>query len=306
MKIRDALASAFRSSARSRPDVRTSTGVGSAATYEVLIQWEEFLDGELRTTHITKQLQVLLTPRGAGRVIFFRASQPALVQKEEPEHMQRMALQLSALYAEIEAELSPNGELSSLLNHAELVLTWANLREELIANSSPDDAVTHKLIALFDAQMEQPDKVLYSLRHDYMYQALAMSLRASEQFNSPPIQVQREFSQFFPKLDLRFHETRQLVAAEADGIHYTLRGSPDTQSIDTAAVRQAMHNALTTNPAAAPTPAGAPEEPLHLGYEAAYSLDQADGLPRHLHLTVYGRLAQRYNKQYTLTLTRIL
>lgn len=306
MKIRAALASAFRSSSQSRPDARPSAAPGPAATYEATIQWEEFVDGELRTTRITKQLQVRLSQRGTGRVVFFRASQPMLVQKEDLEHLQRMALQLSALYAEIEAELTPDGELSSLLNYAQILLTWATLREELLANSSPDDAITRKMIELFDAQMEQPAKLLHSLRHDYVYQALAASMRTLEPSASPAAPVLREFSQFFPKLNLCFQETWQLVAIDAEGTHYVVHATPVLQHLDTAAVRQAIHNALATNPAATPTPADAPEESLQVGYEAAYTLDQTDGLPRHLHLTVYGRLAQRYNKQYTLTLTRLL
>lgn len=228
-----------------------------------------------------------------------------LVQKEEPEHLQRLALRLAALYAEIEAELTPEGELRGLLNYSELLLTWATLREELLADSSPDDAITRKLIELFDAQLEQPEKVLHSLRHDYLYQALAASLRAPELVGASPTPSRREFSQFFPMLPLYFNETRQLVATDTQGAHYALRGTPDTQRIDTAAVRQAIHSAQATTSAAAPTPPDAPEEPLHFGYEAEYALSQADGLPHYLKLVVYGRLAQRYNKQYTLTLTRI-
>jgi len=51
-------------------------------------------------------------------------------------------------------------------------------------------------------------------------------------------------------------------------------------------------------------PAAAEPAP-HFGYEATYVVEQATGSLGELTLTVYARLAQLYNKQYTLTVQRL-
>jgi hypothetical protein len=52
-------------------------------------------------------------------------------------------------------------------------------------------------------------------------------------------------------------------------------------------------------------PADDPAARPHFQYEATYALDPATGLPLSAELTVYARLTDLYNKQYTLTLQRL-
>ena len=52
-------------------------------------------------------------------------------------------------------------------------------------------------------------------------------------------------------------------------------------------------------------PAAPPTAVPHFHYAATYVLDPQSGLPISVDLTVYGRLAELYNKQYTLTLNRL-
>ena len=49
-------------------------------------------------------------------------------------------------------------------------------------------------------------------------------------------------------------------------------------------------------------PADDPAAVPHFQYEATYALDLATGLPLNAELTVYARLTDLYNNQYTLTL----
>ena len=78
--------------------------------------------------------------------------------------------------------------------------------------------------------------------------------------------------------------------------HRTLvcRGTLDAAQTDVAAIGALMARAV-----------GLPADAPHFHYEATHVLDAATGLPERVDLKVYGRLAGHYNKQYTLTLTRV-
>ena len=72
----------------------------------------------------------------------------------------------------------------------------------------------------------------------------------------------------------------------------------DELKTDVTAIHQPMREALALPAAAGSAP--------HFGYEATYAVEPATSSLAELELTVYARLAQLYNKQYTLTIQQLL
>ena len=149
-------------------------------------------------------------------------------------------------------------------------------------------------------QLRDPANVLRSLGHDYVYAALVPAWFAQPLGGAAPPARTRAFSQFFDELPLYFHEQVAVLPA-ADGEWLTLEfwGTLDAQQTDVAAIAALM--AKATGQLADADPAITP----HFHYAATHVLERATGLPERVDLTVYGRLAEHYNKQYTLTLTRV-
>ena len=139
--------------------------------------------------------------------------------------------------------------------------------------------------------------MLLSLQHGYLYAALVPAWFAQPLGGAAAPARPRAFSQFFDKLPLVFAEQVAVrPAASGEPVTVACRGTVDAAQTDVAAIGRLMATAANL-------PADAPEVP-HFHYEATHVLDAATGLPERVELTVYGRLAEHYNKQYTLTLTR--
>ena len=140
--------------------------------------------------------------------------------------------------------------------------------------------------------------MLLSLQHDYLYAALVPAWFAQPLGGAAPPARTRAFSQFFDKRPLVFAEQVDVrPAASGEPVTVVCRGTLDAARTDVAAIGALMARAVGR-------PADAPQTP-HFHYAATHVLDAATGLPERVDLTVYGRLAEHYNKQYTLTLTRV-
>ncbi|RZK95886.1 MAG: hypothetical protein EOO62_29720 [Hymenobacter sp.] len=270
--------------------------------YELTTRWEEFANEEHRQTLLTKQVQVRLRPLARGRALWLHTTAPQLSRKDTVQLLEQLALQAAALYEHIIVELTPDGQLVRLLNYPELCQAWATLKAALLAEAAAEDQLTRKLVELLEKQVTQEEKVLYSLRHDYMYQALAQAVSLAHGVARSAEGVSREFSEFFPHSSLWFAEANATVAVEQLNVRFALRGVLDQAKTDVPAIQQLMRAALGL-PAAAAGDAAGPAP--HFGYEATYAVEQATGVLTELTLTVYARLAQLYNKQYTLTVHRL-
>ncbi|WP_046244101.1 hypothetical protein [Hymenobacter terrenus] len=248
---------------------------------------------------ITKRVTLGGRPAGDGSyVLDFGMGPPVLTKPEDLQSMETLALRLSASYEWVSLQAAPTGRLLAVVNHEHLLHTWEILAQSLRETSSPDDQITPTLLDFIGRQLQDPHNVLRSLRHDYLYQTLLGDFYDQRLGTAADAARTRGFSQFFDDLPLWFSEQVEVVPIAADEpMTLALKGTLDSQQTDVAAIRELMMQAV----GAAADPALAP----HFKYEATYVLDPDTGLPFRVELTVYGRLAELYNKEYTLTLQRI-
>ena len=266
--------------------------------YQAVCCWETYAGGAYKPSTVTKQVALSGRQLAEGDVeLDFRSCTPALTKPTDQESLETLALRLAVLYQQVIVRAAPTGAFLELLNHAALRQTWAQLAQELQEATTADDQLTATLIQFMSQQLQSPVRVLHSLRYDYLYAALVPNLFALPMDCASPTARTREFAQFFDKQALFFAEQVQVLepAAEAT-VTVACRGTVDAQRTDVAAIGRLMAQAVSQ-------PADAVVVP-HFHYAATHVLDVATGLPQRVDLTVYGRLAAHYNKQYTLTLTR--
>lgn len=268
--------------------------------YEAVICWESYAGSDTyQTSTLTKQVALRGKVLAEGRVLLdFRTSPPVLTKPQDLESLETMALRLATLYAQVVVQAAPTGAFEALGNHAGLLQTWELLAHSLRASTTAEDRITPTLLDFLGQQLQDPAKVLLSLDHDYLYAALVPAWFAKPLGGAAAPARTRAFSQFFDKLPLVFAEQVDVRPGEGTP-HRTLvcRGTLDAAQTDVVAIGALIARAVGR-------PADAPQTP-HFHYEATHVLDAATGLPERVDLKVYGRLAEHYNKQYTLTLTRV-
>lgn len=271
--------------------------------YQVDTRWEEFMHEEHRQTVITKQVQLRVQPLGAGWAVWLHTTEPMLRRKDAIQPVEQLALRVAALYEHVVVGVTPDGRLAQLLNYAQLCETWDSVKNNLLAEAADEDQLTRKLVDLVEKQVAHEENVLHSLQHDYMYQVLGQVLGTSSAGARGAGHASREFSNFFPHISLWFKESKETAVTEQQPLRFTLRGVLDEDQTNVAAIQQLMLTALAL-PSTAPELASTVPAP-HFGYEANYTVDQTTNMLVDLTLTVYARLAQLYNKQYTLTVHRL-
>jgi hypothetical protein len=271
------------------------------AAYAATLEWELFAQGEYQVATIQKALRLRVQPNERGYALDFHLDSPSLPKPVDPEPLQELALRFSALYAWVAVQASPTGELMALRNHEALRQAWAGLSQAGRATLADDDELTRGLLAHLDAQVQSPGRLLESLHYDYLYQALLPGFYQQPLAGPAPVRP-RQFAQFFAKTPLWFSEQLTVLPdAPAGQVRLRLGGALDAQLTDVAAVRGHMAQALglATEARAATLPAP------HFHYEATYTLALATGLPVGVALSVYARAGQLYNKEYTLTISRV-
>ena len=288
-----------------------ATASTAATTYTATVCWEHYQAPNYRMTTITRHLRLGLHvapgSEAGERVLEFSASDHQVRQQENrrsvaPEPVEAWAQRLAALYAGLRLRVAAGGAWTEVLNPAAIARTWAGLRAELLAGSTPDDPLLASLLAAVDRQVADAGAVLRSLRYDYLYQVLAggwpspppaavaggAGSEAAEWSAGRP----RCFAAFLPGTDLWFSEQARAEPAEPGSRALAVRGTLDPARTD-----------LTAALPPAPNPADRPPPP-RAGYHARIRLDTATNLPTHVALSVYVRQGDFYNKEYTLTLDR--
>lgn len=281
--------------------------------YAVSATWEEGNDGHLTETKVTRQVVLQDMPQSDLHQVRLLTQQMALPEAyiPQPLPLQRMALQLSALYSELELVLSPIGEPIALLNYAHIARTWEILEAELRQAYHADDTIAQTLLRQVEQQIQDPGRVLESLHHDYAYRALLHTLGRSAAPASAATAQPVEFSQFFDGQSIWFSEYLRVKPTELPTqVTRTFRGVLDEHRTDLTGLQQRIQDLLHPRP---PAQASATDSPslalspggLHCGYEAVHTVSAATGLADKVVLTVYCRFAERYNKQYSLTIQRL-
>jgi hypothetical protein len=274
------------------------------AVYDVLIRWEAYASGEYQLSDVRKVVAVQVRRSGEGYALDFRTSPPQLTKPEDLESLEQMALRLASLYERVVVQAAPTGQFTGLLNHDELLQTWAQLSESYRAASLPDDEVTNTMLGFISRQLQSPSQFLLSLGNDYLYQALLPDLY-EQPLGKPGAVRSRRFPNFFDKIPLCFAEQVVVPSQEASQLALEITGTLDTHQTNVAAVQAQIAQALSLVPSPAEPVGPVAEVPApHFGYQATYVLSPATGLPISVDLTVYARAGQLFNKQYTLTLTR--
>lgn len=264
------------------------------ARFQVYARWEEFAQDKLQETLITKQVQVRLRRTGAGQAAWLHTTEPQLRRTDAIQPVEQLALRVAALYEHVVLGVASNGGLTHLLNYPQLCQTWDALKATLLAEAAAEDQLTRKLVELVEKEVAHEEKMLHSLRHDYLYQVLGQVLSTAGTGPRNAGAASREFSNFFPHLNLWFREETEAFPAEGQQRRFALRGVLDEAQTDVGAIHRLMRKALALPDA---TPAAVPTAPVpHFGYEADYVLNQATGTLAGLTLTVYARLGLLYNK----------
>jgi hypothetical protein len=275
----------------------------AAVRYEVAATWEEFVRGANQATTVTRQVEVLLRRGAHYYEVSFTTLAPTIAKRGNLEPLAEVALRLAGLYQQLLLKCSLTGQPLELLNHEDVLRRWQALREDLRSLSPAPDPAIDYLIKFCDQQLQSPASVLQSLQFDYFYQTLL----ASWVGGAGPLATERTFPQFFPAAGLTFRQQARWQPATTAGLlSCTSTGTLDEQHTDLVALRQQVAAALAGEPAAAPAGPRAGGQPALLaGYQATHLVEEASGLPVHIELTVYARLPELYNKQYTLLLTRL-
>jgi hypothetical protein len=275
----------------------------AAASYAATLSWESYAYGDYQLSTITKEVAVRVQPGGTGLAVAFETSPPTLAKPADPEPLAALARRLAALYARVLVQVAPTGEVTALLNHAELLRAGNELLLKMRASIHEDDQLTPAMLSFAERQLQSPAAFLRSLRNDYLYQALVPDYYGQSLGELGGPMRARQFANFFDKTDLWFTEQ---VAWEPgptpQQLTLRLTGTLDVQKTDVAGVHKLIANALSLvpPPAGAATVLPAP----HFHYAATYVLEQSTGLPFEVALSVYARAGLVYNKEYTLTLTR--
>lgn len=270
--------------------------------YDVTTRWEERRGSDVTRTIIHKQVTLSSVPHGPNLLLTW-ATAPPLLRKPDLLAMEEIALLLAGIYQELVLETSAAGEFLALANHDEVLATWADIEQELLARYGAEEALTSALRAGVAAQVRNPAAILHSLRHDYAYHLLLGDLYEQRFESGLGYGQRRAFPHFLPDTALHFHERLELGAPSAPGRATVLvRGWPDEARTDRAVVaRQAEATLSLVDLVAAPDPAA-----LAFDYRARYDLDAATGWPVAVAATITCASPAGYAKEYDLTIQQVL
>lgn len=273
-------------------------------TYNLVSYWEERCQGVVQRTTITKALALswqLLT--GGEATLVYKVAALAL-QKPNLTALESALLLLATLYQRLELAATSGGRLLALRNHAEVLATWANVKQELMRRSGGTDEITRILVDSVGTQLQDPARLLASLRHDYAFAFLLPDVYQQRFEDGLEYGQAREFSQFFAGTSLWFNERLTVAAATSPAwavLH--LRGQLDEQRTDlAAATAQATANlvAATGRQPASPLPR------LRGTYEATLDLDATTGWPIRVEVMVRAEAGRDYSKEYFLRLEQLV
>lgn len=272
--------------------------------YEVTTRWEERRYGEVARSVISKHLTLTGTYHGARLLLSWTTAPPTL-RKPDLLPLEEIMLLLAGIYRHLVIETSPAGQRLAVANHAEIIATWADIKQELLARYGEADALTASLRAAVEAQVQDPARLLDSLHHDYSHSLLVANLY-QQRFESGFCYTQaRAFPHFLADTAVCFQEQLTLGEPTVPGratLH--LRGRLDEDRTDRAAVARQVAALLALSPN--PAPVGPPDPAtLTFAYHATYDLDLATGWPVSVAATVTCQSPAGYTKEYDLTVQQL-
>lgn len=272
--------------------------------YELVSYWEERCRRTVQRTTLTKHITLdWEQPDPGAAVLTYRTAPPAL-QKPELSALEKALVLLATLYQRLEWDATPTGQLLALRNHAEVLQTWEQVKEELVRRSGGTDEVTQILLTSVETQLQRPERLLASLRHDYAFAFLLPDLYQQRFESGMAYEQEREFPHFFTDTSCWFQERLAVGAPPAAGqatLH--LSGTLDATRTDLTAVAYQLNAALA---AVGEAPLGAESGAALQGrYEATFHLDAATGWPVWLEVSVQCRAGGDYSKEYFLRLEQL-
>ncbi|RZK27470.1 MAG: hypothetical protein EOO63_13315 [Hymenobacter sp.] len=244
--------------------------------YEIVTRWEERIGNNVRRTIISKQLTVSSVPDGNDCLVTLEMTPPE-IRPVDLTTLEEVVVRLSTLYQRLLLRVSATGQLLALLNHAEIVHTWATIKQELASSC----LMVAQVCTISAWCFSPPDKP-----------------------TAPDKTYGQVFPHFFADTNLSFQV--QLAAAEPTALGnpvLTLTGQLTEPPTDRAAVAQqiALAVALDDEPGPPPAPDG-----LAFACHVTYELQAATGWPATIEATVNCRSeAAGYSKEYDLTIQQL-
>jgi len=145
--------------------------VPEEARYTVQVERSEFTGGPIRRTNLTMVLGLRILPYADNWQISLRAEAVELL-KPDLTAFDKIALLVNRLYARLELEAAPTGELLRLLNHEEVGQRWPEIEQELRQKYPEPSDVLAALLHDVPQQLAYPDGLWDSLSYTYLYAAL--------------------------------------------------------------------------------------------------------------------------------------
>lgn len=304
------LAQTLRSARRAEPHPRAEAvlapvrlkleALGGAQTYELSSFWEEQLpNGAVQRTSLAKTFRLSTIRRSTDLILSYVATAPPVLRKPDPTALEKAVLLLADLYQHLELQVALDGQLLAVLNQPEIEQTWERVRGELVARSGGEDVVTQLLLSGIEAQLQQPDSLLVSLRYDYLFEFLLKNIyrqRFESHWRYGQAQV---LPGFFAGVDLWCWERLELVLPSAsDRVALRLSGVLDRDRTDVAAVTEQMLAAVAAG--GQPTSSSANPADLRFAYNATYEVDAITGWPVGVEASIRCWLPGLYSKEYFL------
>jgi len=282
-------------------------GVGSQARrlgptpYQVVAHWEYRRPGDVQRTSISRHFTVSSEPHGPDQLVTLLATPPQL-RPPDLTALEELTGQLAALYQRLVVRVAPTGQLLELLNHADLLRTWARLEPELTARfgGGEPNGLTARVLGAVGQQVPHPADVLASLGHDYAYGFLLHTLPAGPGAGDQP----QVFPHFFADTPIYFRTQATPLPSPAPGqVSYRLLGLLEELLTDRAAAARQVAAELA--PEADPLPPPPAPDNLAFAYQATYVVDVATGWPTHVEATVSCQGPAGYAKEYHLTIAQL-
>lgn len=277
--------------------VRQATPPGGLR-YALVSFWEERCLEVVKRTTIDKTITLHWELVPVAPAIFTCETAPPVLQQPSLTALEKALLLLATLYQRLEMDATPAGQLLTLRNHAEILRTWATVREELIRRSGGEDEVTQILLQSVGARLQHSESILTSLRHDYTFAFLLPDLYQQRFESGFGYEQAQEFPLFFSDISLWFQEQLAVMAPAMPG-RALLRASGTLQAerTDLVAIARQVDIAF----AAANLPVR-PTDPatVRTTYEATFDLDTVSGWPVTVEASVVCHAGDTYRKEYFL------
>lgn len=265
----------------------------ASVCYSVLTHWEERVSGKVTRTSISRQLTVNCRPADEHLLVTLDAT-PPVPRKPDPTALEEIVQRLAELYRRLVLRVTDQGQVVELLNQADIAQTWAVLHADLTTRYDTQQPPLATLLGAVTRQVQDPARLLASLRHDYLYAFLLQR----------PGQPTGDYPHLLGGAGVRL--TQQFAPGPppaAGRWEWQARGQLDEACTDRAVLARSVAAALASATGTAP-PVVDPAA-LAVAYRASYAVDTATGWPLAVAATLTGRHPVGYSTEYDLTLHQL-